>query len=112
MLDVLKLGKSVQDPATVKRWTQRTNYFVGLLTTLVVGYNMMFPNAAIPSAIIDPAAKVLGGVVVAFNLIMSAATSEKIGISGAVETKEVVKAKRRRAMDRIFDPTPKEETNG
>lgn len=102
-LNVLKLGKSVQDPATVKRWTQRTNYFIGLLTSLVVAYNMMFPSNTIPSEIIDPAAKILGGIVVAFNLIMNAATSDKMGITGAIEPKEAVLAKRRRKMDEIWD---------
>lgn len=83
-LDVLKLGKSVQDPATVKKWTQRTNYFIGLLTSLVIGFNLAFPGHAIPSEIIDPTAKILGGLVVAFNLIMNAATSDKMGITGAI----------------------------
>lgn len=85
IIDILKLGKSVQNPATVKKWTQVTNYIIGILTSIIVGYNLMFPAHAIPPETIDPAAKVLGGLVIAFNLIMNAATSEKMGISGAIK---------------------------
>jgi hypothetical protein len=90
MLDFLKIGKSVQDPATAKRWTQRTNYFIGLLTSLVVGYNFVFPENALPETIVEPAAKILGGIVVVFNLIMNAATSEKMGITGAIIEKKKI----------------------
>lgn len=85
ILNVLKLGQSAKNPELLKRWQQRTNYIVGVFTSLSVAYNSLFPSHAIPSDIILPAAQVLGGLVVVINLILTAASSDKVGISGGTK---------------------------